>query len=176
MDFELQPVLKGDLLELRPVQSQDFEELYAVASDLLIWEQHPNFDRYQKEVFKIFFQGAIDSKGALVAKDKVTGKIIGSSRYHGFDPLKKEVEIGWTFLGRQFWGGKYNREMKRLMLNHAFQFVESVVFIIGERNFRSQKAVQKIGAVFIGPRLDEERINRVAFQITLARWLALKTL
>jgi RimJ/RimL family protein N-acetyltransferase len=176
MDFELQPVLKGDLLELRPVQSQDFEELYAVASDPLIWEQHPNFDRYQKEVFKIFFQGAIDSKGALVAIDKVTGKIIGSSRYHGFDPLKKEVEIGWTFLGRQFWGGKYNREMKRLMLNHAFQFVESVVFIIGERNFRSQKAVQKIGAVFIGPRLDEERINRVAFQITLARWLELKTL
>jgi len=145
----LQPHLAGELLELRPLQPEDWEELFAVASDPLIWELHPVHDRYKEEVFKEFFQGALESRGAFVAIDKKTGKIIGSSRYCEYYPEKSEIEIGWTFLARSHWGGTYNGEMKRLMLTHAFQFVERVLLVVGTENYRSQKAVKKIGGVMV---------------------------
>ena len=147
MSFDLQPNLKGELLELRPLTPGDWDDLFAVASDPLIWEQHPESDRYKEEIFKVFFSDALESGGALVAIDHTTQQIIGSTRFYGYDPEKSEIEIGWTFLARKCWGGHYNREMKSLMLNHAFKFVENVVFLIGERNIRSQKAIEKIGAI-----------------------------
>ena len=150
MSFDLQPHLKGDLIELRPVRSDDWGELFAVASDPLIWEQHPESDRYKEQVFKIFFEDALESGGAFVVIDAKTQQIIGSTRFNGYDPKKSEVEIGWTFLARKYWGGRHNREMKQLMLAHAFQFVENVVFFVGENNIRSQKATEKIGAVKSG--------------------------
>src|SRR5687768_3513657 len=128
MSFNLQPLLKGDLLELRPLRAEDFDALYAVAADPLLWEQHPNKDRFQEAVFQEFFREALDSGGALIAIDTKTGQVIGSSRFHGYDEEKGEIEIGWTFLARSHWGGLYNGEMKRLMLHHAFQFVNRVIF------------------------------------------------
>jgi len=145
--MELQSHLIGELLELRPLRPEDWDALFAAASDPLIWEQHPASDRYREEVFREFFQGALDSKGAFVVIDRKTGKVIGSSRYHNYNPGKSEVEIGWTFLARDYWGGKYNFEMKRLMLEHAFRFVDAVVFRVGTTNLRSRKAVEKIGGV-----------------------------
>ena len=150
MPFDLQPHLKSELIELRPLTSEDWDDLFAVASDPLIWEQHPESDRYKEEVFKIFFREALESGGAFVVIDKQTQQIIGSTRFYGYDPEKSEIEIGWTFLARKYWGGRYNAEMKRLLLNHAFKFVESVIFFVGEKNFRSQKAMEKIGASRIG--------------------------
>ena len=150
MPFELQPILKGELTELRPLALKDWNDLFAVASDPLIWEQHPENDRYKKDVFKIFFKGALESGGAFVVIDTETQQIIGSTRFHGYDPEKSEIEIGWTFLARKCWGGRYNREMKQLMLAHAFKFVENVVFFVGEDNVRSRKATEKIGAVKSG--------------------------
>lgn len=144
-DMRLQPHLEGELLELRPLVPADWEELFAAAADPLIWEQHPANDRYKEEVFRVFFADALASKGALVAVDRKNGRIIGSSRY--FQNEIGELEIGWTFLVRECWGNGYNREMKRLMLEHAFGFAESVVFLIGAENRRSRKAVEKIGAV-----------------------------
>ncbi len=140
--FELQPHLVGDLLELRPLKPEDWESLFAAASDPLIWEQHPARDRYREEVFKEFFREALASGGAFVVIDRKTQKVIGSSRYFGFDPSKSD--------------GKYNGELKRLMLGHAFKFVETVVFLIGPTNFRSQKALEKIGGVMTERR---ERTN-----------------
>jgi N-acetyltransferase len=166
--FELQPHLAGDLLEIRPLRPEDWEALFAVASDPLIWEQHPASDRYQEEVFKEFFREALASGGALVVIDRKTQAIIGSSRYFGFDPEKREIEIGWTFLARSHWGGKYNGELKRLMLDHAFQFVENVVFLIGPSNIRSQKAVEKIGGVLIESRIKTiqgKPVEQVVYQI-----------
>jgi RimJ/RimL family protein N-acetyltransferase len=142
--------------------------LFVVASDPLIWEQHPAHDRYQEQVFKEFFQEALESGGAFVAIDRKTQEIIGSSRYFGYDPQKREIEIGWTFLARSHWGGKYNREMKLLMLGHAFQFVDSVVFLVGPMNFRSQRAVEKIGGVRTGRRetnLHGKPVENVVYQI-----------
>jgi N-acetyltransferase len=166
LPFDLQPTLKGALLELRPLRAQDFDALYAVASDPLIWEQHPSSDRYKEEVFRAFFLEALESGGALIASDAATRKVIGSSRFHRYDSNQSEVEIGWTFLARSHWGGAYNGEMKRLMLEHAFQFVESVIFVIGPQNFRSRRAVEKIGGILSGSRPDPRGGTSVVYKIT----------
>jgi N-acetyltransferase len=147
MPFELQPILKGELIELRPLRPEDWNDLFAVASDPLVWEQHPESDRYKEDVFKVFFREARESGGAFVVIDRKTQRIIGSTRFYGYDPKRSEIEIGWTFLARKFWGGRYNLVMKQLLLMHAFKFVETVVFYVGQKNFRSQKAMEKIGAI-----------------------------
>src|SRR5262249_23934156 len=150
MAFDLQPHLKGELIELRPLAPNDWDELFAVAADPLIWEQHPEPDRYREDVFRIFFKDALACRGWFVIIDRKIERIIGSTGFYGYDPEKSEIEIGWTFLARKYWGGRYNAEMKRQLLNHAFRFVESVVFLVGENNVRSQKAMEKVGAVKIG--------------------------
>jgi RimJ/RimL family protein N-acetyltransferase len=165
MPFDLQPCLKGNLVELRPLHAADFSVLYAVAADPLIWEQHPNNDRYQEEVFQRFFREALESRGALIALDCKEGRVIGSSRFHGYDEAKSEVEIGWTFLARSHWGGAYNQEMKQLMLRHAFRFVNRVIFLVGPQNFRSQRALEKIGAVRAGTQLDSTGQERIVYRI-----------
>ena len=168
--LELQPCLVGDLLELRPIGADDWEELFAVAADPRIWELHPCSDRYKESVFREFFQEALDSKGGLVAVDRRSGKIVGSSRYRWHAPPRSELEIGWTFLARSHWGGTYNREMKRLMLGHAFQFVDKVIFLVGASNLRSRKALEKIGATLTNRResttLHGRVIEHVVYQIS----------
>jgi RimJ/RimL family protein N-acetyltransferase len=166
MPFELQPTLTGTLVELRPLRVDDYDDLYAVAADPLIWEQHPNSDRYKPAVFEQFFREAMESRGAFVAIDRATERIIGSSRYFGYDEQRSEIEIGWTFLARAYWGGVYNREMKQLMLRHAFQFVDRVVFRVGPENRRSQRAMEKIGGVRLRGLQFARGHDAVVFQIT----------
>lgn len=167
MTFELQPILKSEILEVRPLRADDFQELYAVASDPLVWEQHPNSDRYKHDVFRKFFDEAFASGGALVVIDRKTGHVIGSSRFNCYDLARSEVEIGWTFLARSHWGGIYNGELKRLMMEHAFKFVDNVIFFIGSTNLRSQRALEKIGGVRIGTKSDPN--NRESFIYRIAR-------
>jgi RimJ/RimL family protein N-acetyltransferase len=152
VSFDLQPHLVGDIVELRPLRESDFDELYAAASDPLIWEQHPD-DRHREDVFREFFAQHLASGGALVAIDRRTGRIVGTSRYHRYDEDRSEIEIGWTFLVRSLWGGAFNAEMKRLMLDHAFRFVAVVIFAIDPKNIRSQRSVEKIGAVSVRTRV-----------------------
>jgi N-acetyltransferase len=166
VSFDRQPVLRGDLLELRPLRADDFEALFQVAADPLIWEQHPERNRYQEATFRTFFEEALGSGGALVALDRANGRIIGSSRYHGYDAQRSVVEIGWSFLARAYWGGRYNGEMKRLMLEHAFRWVTRVIFIIGPDNRRSQRAVEKIGGVRAGTTTDQHGRERVVYELT----------
>jgi len=146
MNFELQPFLKNEFVKIKPLREEDFETLYKIASDPLVWEQHPNKDRYKREVFETFFEGAMKSKGAFLVFDAKTNQPIGSSRYNDFNPEAKSIEIGYTFLAKDHWGTTYNRALKTLMLDHAFQFVDRVLFYIGAVNIRSQKAIEKLGA------------------------------
>ena len=166
MPFNKQPTLTGELLSLRPVQQDDFEALFKTASNPKIWEQHPAWDRYKEPVFRKFFEDALESGGALLAIDNKTRKIIGSSRYHGYNPEKNEIEIGWSFLATEYWGGSYNGEMKRLMLEHAFQFVDRVLLLIGPDNIRSQKAAEKIGAAKAGTRKNAYGLESLVYAIT----------
>jgi RimJ/RimL family protein N-acetyltransferase len=168
--LDLQPHLQGELLALRALQPDDWDALFAVASDPLIWAGHPDRERYTEPVFREFFRGAVESRGALVVLDRATGRIIGSSRYVWHGPPRDELEIGWTFLARAYWGGTYNREMKRLMLQHAFRFVDRVIFIVGAGNLRSRKAMLKIGGVLTDRRevqmLHGQPSESVVFEIT----------
>ncbi len=173
MSFDCQPLLKGDLVELRPLCSEHYDDLYAVAADPLIWEQHPDKNRHEEESFQSFFREALASGGALIAIDAKTQLVIGSSRFHGYDKERDEVEIGWTFLARSHWGGIYNAEMKHLMLQHAFRFVNCVVFLVGPRNLRSQRAVEKVGGVRVGSRLDAGGIDSYVYRITAEQFTQL---
>jgi RimJ/RimL family protein N-acetyltransferase len=163
VSFDRQPTLKGALVALRPLRPEDRADLFAVAADPLIWEQHPARNRHEDPVFRQFFSEALASGGALLVTDVRTRATIGSSRFHGYSEGKSEVEIGWTFLARSHWGGRYNEELKRLMLDHAFRFVNSVVFFVGPQNMRSRRAMQKIGGV-LEPEPDAE--GRVVYRIT----------
>ena len=166
MSFELQPTLASELLELRPLRAADFDRLFEVASDPLIWEQHPNSDRYKRDVFRKFFDEAMQSGSAFLVLDRRDGRVIGSSRFHCYDLERSEIEIGWSFLARSHWGGVYNGEMKRLMLAHAFKFVDNVIFMVGSTNMRSQKAMEKIGGVRVGTKSDPNGRESVIFRIT----------
>jgi RimJ/RimL family protein N-acetyltransferase len=157
--MNLQPTLQNDLVLLRPLAEDDFNALNAVAKDPLMWEQHPSHDRWKPDVFRQFFDDGINSKGALLILDKSTGEIIGSSRFRKVDGPQEAVEIGWTFLARKYWGGKFNGAIKKLMIDHAFGSVDNILFYIGKNNIRSRKAVEKIGGHLITVETHEHLID-----------------
>lgn len=165
MPFDRQPTLRGALVTVEPLRPEHFDDLYAVAADPLLWEQHPARDRYREPVFRKLFSESLASGGALLVRDAATGRVIGSSRYHGYDAARSEIEIGWTFLARSTWGGRVNGELKELMLRHAFRFVDSVIFLVGPENRRSRRAVEKIGGVRVPER---DRPEFVVYRITAA--------
>lgn len=168
-DFDLQPRLVGPNLLLRPLAPQDWNALYAAASDPQIWAGHPAHDRWTEPVFRRFFADALDSRGALVATLPHSGEIIGTSRYDARRVNPGELEIGWTFLTLPYWGTDTNAQMKRLMLSHAFRFVDRVLFFVGEGNLRSRRAMEKIGGVLTGRTHETEMagkpVRHVIYQI-----------
>lgn len=156
MTFNIQPThLQNQFVKLVPLQETDFEELYSVANDELLWEQHPNKLRYQKPVFQNFFEGAMQSQGAFFIRETSTNEPIGSSRFYDYNPETNSILIGYTFIGRKFWGKGYNKAIKKLMMDYAFQYVDTIYFHIGAFNIRSQKALEKIG----GEKIDEFEVE-----------------
>ena len=149
MDFK--PTLQNDLVLLRPLQDGDFESLFAISSDPLLWEQHPAKERATLEGFTAWFKDAMGTDKAFLIQDKATGRTVGTSRYNLVKEDESAIEIGWTFIGREFWGGKYNQASKKLMLDYAFTYFDRVLFFVDVNNLRSQKAVEKIG----GKRISE---------------------
>ncbi len=155
-DIELQPVLAGNTIRLRPLVPADFDALYMAASDPGIWEQHPDSKRYQRDVFRQrFFDGAVASGSALVIEELAGGKVIGSSRYYDWKPESREIAIGYTFLAREHWGDGTNRELKQLMLGHIAPWVDAIWFHVGESNLRSRRAVEKLGAKLVSQKSQE---------------------
>jgi RimJ/RimL family protein N-acetyltransferase len=144
--MDRQPVLEGERLLLRPLEPDDWNALYAIASDRAVWALHPAHDRWQEAVFRAFFDDALANRGALAVIEKASDEIVGSSRFQGYDPADGgSVEIGWSFLARRLWGKGYNAEMKRLMLAHALQYVEVAQFRVGAGNVVSRGAMKNIG-------------------------------
>lgn len=166
--MNLRPTLENELVRIRPLNNKDLESLYQVAKDPEIWKQHP-CKRYLRAEFKKFFAKSIESKGALAILEKKTNTIIGSSRFKNVDGFPNGVEIGWTFIGRKYWGGKYNMEIKKLMINHAFKYVDNIIFYVDKNNIRSQKAVKKINGQKISAseygKLTKVRLDNETFVI-----------
>lgn len=162
--------LRNEWVELTPLTEADFEPLYAVAKDPLIWEQHPNPDRYKRDVFLTYFKGAIASNGAFLIKDK-NQSVIGCTRFYDHLPEKRELKIGYTFFSKACWGKPFNQSTKALMLQYAFQFVDDVIFHVGANNIRSQKAMEKIGGVNIGEEIvayyGEEPRKNIVYRISV---------
>ena len=178
-DFPVQPVLINNLVIAQPLRQSDFEELFLAASDPLIWEQHPNSNRYQRKEFENYFDGAIASGGAFLVKDAQTDKIIGSSRYSDYKPAIDTISIGYTFFIRSHWGTGHNYALKKLMLDHIFQFVKNVAFYIGAMNKRSQISIEKLGAVKTGEEEisyygEKSKLNYI-YTITAQQWAGLRT-
>ena len=170
--MELQPTLSNQDVIIRPLKVTDFETLYNIASDKYIWEQHPNNDRYKKAVFEGFFEKAMNSKGAFIIIDKITEKAIGSSRYYDWDENNKTMIIGFTFIAKSYWGTHYNRSIKKLLLDHAFQYVTAVHFHVAKNNIRSQKAMEKLGAKVIGYTTSDKGIDgNPIYEIKKEDWL-----
>src|SRR6201994_2111113 len=170
---DFQPTLIGPTITIRPISSDDWAELFAAGSNPAIWKVHPVPDRYTEPEFRKFFDGAVHSKMGFVFVDRASGRLIGSSRYYGYDPERSEIEIGWTFIVRSWWGGAANREVKRLMLDHAFTFADTVVFWVGEENWRSQGAMTKIGGIKREGRFIRDASDKtpyVIFEITKSRY------
>lgn len=172
----MQPTLEDARLLLRPLRADDWEPLFAVASDPMIWAMHPAHDRWKEPVFRTFFEEGLASNGALAAIDKATGAVIGSSRYDRRVCESGEVEIGWTFLARSHWGGPANRAMKRLMLAHAFTLFDTAIFLVGETNLRSCRAMEKIGGRLLDRRQSWEmagvQIDHLIYAISAADFAA----
>lgn len=150
MPIDIQPNLENEFMLLTALKEEDFDALYHVASDPKIWEQHPNKDRWQLEPFRKYFQGAIKSKGAFKIIDKKTGEIAGSTRFYDYDPAGRSILIGYTFYATKYWGKGFNPGVKELMINHVSPYVDKVYFHIGATNFRSQVAIQRLGASKVG--------------------------
>jgi len=154
MNFSIQPELENEEYQLIPLSQGDFESLYEVASDPKVWEQHPNKNRYEREVFENFFKGAIESEGAFKIVEKSSGDILGSTRFYDFDEKENRIFIGYTFYGTKSWGKGINPQIKKLMLDYIFQYVDTVHFHIGKENFRSQTALERLG----GKKIAEEEV------------------
>lgn len=176
MNFSIQPVLENQEYQLIPLQQGDFESLYEVASDPKVWEQHPNKDRYKREVFEIFFKGAIESNGAFKITDKSSSEVLGSSRYYDFNEEDNSIFVGYTFYGTNSWGKGINPQVKKLMLDYIFRYVDKVYFHVGKNNLRSQIAMERLG----GKKIAEEEVayfgepakTNFVYEIKKENWLS----
>ncbi|MXV53056.1 GNAT family N-acetyltransferase [Pedobacter sp. HMF7647] len=175
MTFSIQPILQNDRAVLYPLKPDDFDALYEVASDEKVWEQHPNKDRWKKDVFETFFDGAMASKGAFKIIDGASGEVAGSTRFYDYNPEDNSIFIGYTFYGTRFWGTGLNLAVKRIMLDYIFQYVNAVYFHIGATNLRSQIAIVRLGAIKVGEQTvayhgETPKLNFV-YEIKKENWL-----
>lgn len=147
--FNAQPKLASELLALRPLKADDLEALFAAAGHPEVWAGHPVKDRYKRDVFEKYFDFLLATGSTLVVIDRASDKIIGCSRYYPAPDQPESMSIGFTFLNHGYWGGGVNFELKRLMLDHAFETFPEVWFHIGPDNIRSQKATSRLGAEYV---------------------------
>lgn len=174
MNFSIQTILENEKVILYPLNENDFDALYNVASDPEIWKQHPNKNRWEKEVFQSFFEGALQSKGAFKIVDKSTNNVIGSTRFYDYNHQENSILIGYTFYGTDYWGKGINQQVKATMLDYIFQFVSIVYFHVGSENVRSQIAISRLKAEKVAEQevsyfKEQPKLNFV-YEISKGNW------
>ncbi|MCT1526400.1 GNAT family N-acetyltransferase [Sphingobacterium hotanense] len=138
--------LSNELVKLIPMIKEDYEWVYAAASDPKIWEQHPDTRRYSPIGFTKYFQKLIATDIPYLIIDQKTEQVIGATSFYQFNEEENSTAIGYSFLKTEYWGGEYNKSIKKLMMDFAFTQVDKVIFHVRKGNLRSQAALSKIGA------------------------------
>jgi N-acetyltransferase len=173
---DIQPSLENQQVLVLPLQKTDFAALLATAADPKIWEQHPNKDRWRPEVFRTFFDGAMQSRGAFKIVERATNEVAGSTRFYGYNAQDDSILIGYTFYATRYWGKGFNTGVKTLLLNYIFQFVSQVYFHIGGQNIRSQTAISRLGAEKIAEEeiayFGEKPNLNFIYRLSKEKWLA----
>jgi RimJ/RimL family protein N-acetyltransferase len=162
-------ILTGETVELVPLEKEHFEDLYLAASDKKLWEFTP-LDCSKRETFDSAYNFALAERKKgnhypFVIYHKATNKIIGSTRLFDMFPLDRKLEIGWTWIVAEYWGTDVNFECKLLLLNFCFNTLKTrrVQIKTDATNWRSRKAIEKIGGQFEGVlRKDKIKENGVS--------------
>ncbi|MEO6902513.1 MAG: GNAT family N-acetyltransferase [Bacteroidia bacterium] len=149
-------ILRGQEIRLIPLEKDHLEELYLAASDRELWQLVPT-DCSDKKKFETAYNFALTEREKgnqypFVIFHNQTKKIIGSTRLFDIYPTDKKIEIGWTWIIKNYWGTTVNLECKLLLLTFCFEILKTVRVQLKTRdtNIRSRKAIEKIGAKFEG--------------------------
>jgi RimJ/RimL family protein N-acetyltransferase len=157
LPLDLHPViLKGELVELLPLEKELFDELYEAASDKKIWEfyvgdwsDQSTFNKVYTEALNLREQGL---EYPFVIKLKSNQQIIGSTRLLDIGAYNKRLEIGGTWLMPQYWATAINFDCKLSLLTFCFDEINAnrVQLKTQHDNLRSRKAIEKIGGKYEG--------------------------
>ncbi|MCK5441979.1 MAG: GNAT family N-acetyltransferase [Maribacter sp.] len=149
-------ILENDFVQLSALTLENYKNLTQIASQKKLVEYSPS-DIESPAALKNYVQTALeqlqeDKSIPFIIYDKKSRSYAGCTRYMNINWPHKVLEIGSTWMGREFQGSGLNSQMKFLMVNHAFgpMGFEKVEFRIDERNMRSRKAVEKLGGVLEG--------------------------
>jgi RimJ/RimL family protein N-acetyltransferase len=138
--------LENEVVFLRQTVEEDFDELYNQGGIKEIWEQHSNIDRYKKNKFWEYFNGGLNNDlGCFTLISKKENRIVGWSRFYNYNKNELSIRIGYTFIGKGYWGTNINYNTKKVMLDYVFTFLEVIYFDVYEKNIRSQKSILKLG-------------------------------
>lgn len=174
--------LGDDKITLLPLTADHIQEMRRLSGDSDIWtwytEDLTNPDALGSWMTKRLEESQRGEKMSYAVLLNETGEIIGSSSYGHIDWTEKGIEIGWTWLGREFIGSGINKHMKYLMLSHAFDTmsIERLELRTDEENVRSRKAMEKIGAKHDGTLRNHRstqggrRRNTVVYSILKSEW------
>jgi RimJ/RimL family protein N-acetyltransferase len=145
--------LEGRHVRLAPMGLHHVDALWAAAQDPTIWEFSsaviPSHDGCREYVETALAWQSAGTAVPFVTVDRVSGAVIGSTRFANIDRTHRRAEIGWTWLIPARWRSAINTEAKYLMLRHAFEEWKCmrVEFKTGHKNVRSQNAIERIGGI-----------------------------
>ena len=152
--MEIRPItLEGKLVRLEPLAIEHEAALWSVAQDEEIWRwMRVNVQR-REQLYDLIHDAlrlqASDGDLPFTIVERQSGQPIGSTRYFDIMPQHRHLEIGHTWLGKQYWRSGINTEAKYLLLRHAFETLGCVrvQFRTDRLNVRSQTAIKRLGAV-----------------------------
>ena len=184
IDFEL--ILQSDKVLLRPLLIEDFDQLAGLANDQSMWVYFTS-NLSDRVVLRNWMEDAILQKEnktrlPLVIIDKSSDKIAGSTSFGNISYHDKRVEIGWTWLGKEYQGKGLNDQLKYLMINYCFEVMnfERVEFKTDVLNIPARKALSRLGMTEEGVlrshtlMTNGRRRDTIFYSVLKSEWSAIK--
>ena len=186
MKIDTNLIIEGNTITLVPLEMKYKEQLYEAINNPDVWKytwrEVKTFDDIE-QMLLIAVQNKDDGKQLpFIVKDKLSGEVIGTTRIGDIDIANRNVEIGWTWFSPSVWRTKVNTECKFLLLQYCFEELKvlRVQFSISGQNIRSQKAVERIGAVKEGTfrkhrvKADGTIHDNIFYSIVDTEWIDVK--